>query len=179
MVTSFRLTFWHFLLWHAGITLASKPVPGSDSPGEKVATRFRGQRSHVPFPRWLAEYVRHGRSRGSVVAPMILPPRAFVFMCNLKSQYLYLQLCRISYVPGFILKISWEADGSIQLEKILQSYIQLEKILHSTWKNLTFYLKNKTLHFNDKTDISTWKNLTRNFREADYLPQNRARINPV
>ena len=28
-----------------------------------------------------------------------------------------------------------------------------------------------------KIDISTWKNLTRNFREADYLPQNRARIN--
>ena len=41
--------------------------------------------------------------------------------------------------PGFILKISGEADGSIeleksyiQLEKILQFYIQLEKILHST-----------------------------------------------
>lgn len=53
--------------------------------------------------------------------------------------------------PGFILKISGEADGSIeieksylQLEKILQFYIQLEKILHSTWKNLTFYLKNLT-----------------------------------
>ena len=40
---------------------------------------------------------------------------------------------------GFILKISGEADGSIELEKsyiqletILQFYIQLEKILHST-----------------------------------------------
>ena len=44
-----------------------------------------------------------------------------------------------SHVSGFILKISGEADVSIeleksyiQLEKILQSYIQLEKILHST-----------------------------------------------
>ena len=32
-------------------------------------------------------------------------------------------------ITGFILKISGEADGSIELEK---SYIQLEKILHST-----------------------------------------------
>ena len=52
---------------------------------------------------------------------------------------------------GFILKISGEADGSIeleksyiQLEKILQFYIQLEKILHSTIK-LTFQLE-KILH---------------------------------
>ena len=47
----------------------------------------------------------------------------------------------------------------IRLEK---SYIQLEK---------SYIQPKKTLYFN-------LKNLTRNFREADYQPQNRARINP-
>ena len=49
--------------------------------------------------------------------------------------------------------------------------------------NLTFNLKksyillDKSYILTMKIDISTWKYLTRNFREADYLPQNRARIN--
>ena len=59
--------------------LPLNPGQGSDSPGKIAATRsisVRGQRSHVPYPRWPAEYVRHVQSRGSV-APMILPPRAW------------------------------------------------------------------------------------------------------
>ena len=58
--------------------LPLNPGQGSDSPGEIAATRsisVRGQRSHVPYPRWPAAYVRHVQSRGSV-APKILPPRS-------------------------------------------------------------------------------------------------------
>ena len=64
--------------------LPLNPGQGSDSPCKIAATRsisVRGQRSHVPYPRWPAEYVRHVQSRGSVV-PMILPPRAWGNWCR-------------------------------------------------------------------------------------------------
>ena len=84
---------------------------------------------------------------------------------------------------GLFWKFSERQMGQLNLKKsyiltfnLKKSYIQLEKILHSTWKILHFTWKSYILTI--KTDISTWKNLTRNFREADYLPQNRARINP-
>ena len=120
--------------------LPLNPGQGSDSPGEIAATRsisVRGQRCHVPYPRWPAEYVRHVQSRGSV-APMILPPNEICNQeaCGRLTQSIILGTCDgacLAYTRGLRIFGACLADTSGSLILIVFSNVRTTLLLkHDT-----------------------------------------------